>query len=334
MWKDTFFAILFLAALTMLFDIIMTLQSGAKVSKKTYFGFGIVVFLTSLARNSGWSSLLVLSIFLLFFSIQNKEKFLTRLSYVIISSVLSALITIAVIYPAVGVVNSKNIVVGLSIPLQQVSRVITYDGEITDFEMQQIDSLIDIDLIPEIYNEEISDPIKANTNPIVLEDNLKEYTVLWINLGLKNPKIYLDAYLRLTQNFWAIDSDSTISNWTWDCRIFDNPYGVIRIPKLYPNFDPVDLFHKILNATHSRFLLYSSLVLWVSIFLIGLSNVRKNKLGTVLFTPILALYIGLMFTAPVSLFRYTYGAYVCAPLLFCFAFFTPPHESHTDTSHS
>ncbi len=322
MWKDTFFAVLFLAALTILFDFIMMLLAGSNITKKACFAFGIVVFLASLARNSGWSSLLVLSVFLLYFSIRNKEKIMAILSCSMLVSILAAIVTMSFIYPAFGVVNNGDITVGLSVPLQQVARVVAYDGEISESEKQQINTLIDMDMIPEIYDEELSDLMKVNVDSTVLEDNLKEYAILWLKLGLKNPKIYLDAYIRLTQNYWAIDSAS----WTWDCRVNDNPYGVVRIPKLLPGLNLEDTFHQILDMTHTRFLLHSSLILWFAIFLTGLSCVRKDKLGIILLTPILALYVGLMFTSPASLFRYTYGAYVCAPLLLCFAFITPSHK--------
>lgn len=52
----------------------------------------------------------------------------------------------------------------------------------------------------------------------------------------------------------------------------------------------------------------------------------------IMYVPILAIYGGLMFTSPVALFRYTYGAIVCIPMLVCFPYLRTEQEEENSVA--
>lgn len=316
MWKDTFFAVFFLATMVCFIEIIYIYiyMQGTRDHQKPKFRLFVLYFLTliaSLSRNSGWSSLLVLGIAMLLYSIKNKYRIVMPIARTVIMGTLSALIIISTVYPAFGVTDNGGIVTGLSVPLQQVSRVVSRDGEVSQETLEMINEVIPVEEIKNAYDPHISDPIKALAKEQPLKDNLADYAKLWISIGIKNPKIYLDAYLDLTKHYWHLDS----SGWIWDERIFDNPYGVARESILFPNVDMAYAMAEIINFPKHEVFFGSSIVLWIAIIMCSFAGVRKNRLGRTIYIAIFAIYVGLMLTSPVALFRYTYSATVSLPLI-------------------
>lgn len=314
MWKDTFFAIFFLATLAYTCDYLYSFASS-KHTPSRGFSREIILFtlvlIASLARNSGWSSLLVLGIALLIFAAKRKKRQLSQAAKTIILGVVSALAIISYIYPALGVTNHGGTVSAVSVPIQQISRVIAHDGDISAEEATLINNLVPLKHIKQGYDPTLSDPIKFAINNEKLEKDLSVYAKVWIQLAIKNPKRYLDAFLELTECYWYLKPHV----WIHDTRIFDNPYGVVRTPLLMPDVNAVQALNDIIDFPKEAVLYTSSIILWIAIIMCGCSGVTKNRLGLILITPIFAIFIGLLFTSPAALFRYTYGAAVCLPLI-------------------
>lgn len=316
MWKDTFFAIFFLASIAYFYECLYLSASSGVQSVSLYrkIILFVLILISSLSRNSGWSSLLTFGIVLLIYAIKNKLQLVIALARLVISGVLCSLILVSVIYPFFGILDNGGIEVGLSVPLQQIARVVAYNKDFSEEDYQMINDILPADQIKDLYDPTISDPIKFSVNREPLKENLRNYAKLWVNLGLKNPKSYLDAYIDLTKCYWYPDE----TGWTWDTRIFENPYGVTRTPLLFPQIDIEQIFYV---QCHKQDVLYtSSIILWIAIVMFGFSSLSKNKLGSIMFVPLFAVYIGLMITSPVALFRYTYGVVVCLPLIISIPF--------------
>lgn len=83
----------------------------------------------------------------------------------------------------------------LSIPLQQTARyVVKYGHTLTKAEKAVIDQVIPYDAILESYNPELSDPIKNKwRNPT--EEELDAFWTVWLQNGLRHPKVYAEATL-------------------------------------------------------------------------------------------------------------------------------------------
>ncbi len=94
---------------------------------------------------------------------------------------------------------------GLSIPIQQISRVI-YDGNEIDKEDEElIYKLATKETIME-YKPEISDPVKGviqfYQKDGYLEENKVEYLKLYLRLGFKYPGEYVKAWIDQTYGYW------------------------------------------------------------------------------------------------------------------------------------
>lgn len=308
MWKDTFFSIFFLLTITYIWNV----MEAAVVKRSQWILLGGLTVLTSLCRNSGWSALLFLVVFLVIHALKRDRKQL-KLAGVIVTGILLNFFITSVLYPAVGVSGGGDIVTALSVPIQQISRVVAEGKELEAEEYQLLAGVVEVETVAEKYDETISDPMKHAVDEEALSANLGEYAKLWLSLGKRYPKCYLDAYLALTKNYWY----PMASSWTWDTRIFENDLGVNRTPKLFKNHDLTNLFYKMYEFPRGSMLKNSSVSLWLILLSLGFASVRKNREGMLLYVPIIGIYAGLMFTSPVALFRYTYGAVICLPLMMC-----------------
>lgn len=125
MWKDTFFAVIFLATITYIWDII---DKDDSLSVKNILSLDFLCIMCSLARNSGWSALLVMLVFLVPYA-KKRGKEEIKVAVTIGVGIISALVIMTMIYPLFGVVNNGGKVTGLSVPLQQMSRVVAQGGD-------------------------------------------------------------------------------------------------------------------------------------------------------------------------------------------------------------
>lgn len=316
MWKDTFFGICFLLTLTYLWDC----TRKEKLGLRHYVLAFALVLASSLARNSGWSSLLVFGLAMYGFCVVKNRKApggairqLKKLSAVISGAAVAAMLTISVIYPAFGVENNGSIVVGLSVPIQQISRVLAQGHWVSSDDKALIQEAVNFDIeeFPERYQAGLSDPIKFNVNADQVKQNLTDYFKLWLRLGKQHPKVYLDAYVELMRGYWDFES----SDWLWDNRIWDNSLGVYRDAKLYPDWDDSWSLSFLFQRPYSYILQNSAIIFWTTLVCLGYANIKKNRLAELLMIPVLMIYFGLMLTSPVASFRYVYGAAACLPLI-------------------
>lgn len=97
---------------------------------------------------------------------------------------------------------------GLSIPIQQIGRVVYDQLPLTQHEEEMISALIDMDSVRyhNPYDPHCSDHIKGiiqfGGKDSYLKEHKGEYLKLWIQLGIKYPKEYLAAYIDETYGYW------------------------------------------------------------------------------------------------------------------------------------
>ena len=107
-----------------------------------------------------------------------------------------------------GVVEEGNTLQAImSVPVMQMSRAVTYNSDqMTEAEIELIE-----EYIPDCYYYEIgktggiSDVYKWTFNEKRLEQNLVEFIMLWVKVGIKCPVAYIDAFARLTIGLWYPD---------------------------------------------------------------------------------------------------------------------------------
>lgn len=76
------------------------------------------------------------------------------------------------------------------IPLQQVARVIAYDGNINNVEEEFVNDIIPVEKLKTVYTPQLVDSIKWNEdfNDNFFENHKKEFLKVWFSLFKKKSK--------------------------------------------------------------------------------------------------------------------------------------------------
>lgn len=94
----------------------------------------------------------------------------------------------------------------LTVPIQQLSRTYKFNKEV--FSDEQIRTLHEI--LPEealvLYNPKLSDPVKYHFRNAAFTKDKSKYLKLWIEIGLKKPLSYINAWLANSYGFWYPDT--------------------------------------------------------------------------------------------------------------------------------
>lgn len=211
------------------------------------------------------------------------------------------------------------------VPFQQVGRTYIYGG-LSLKEKKYINSLLSYDDIEPLsfYAPHISDPIFRNMNGEFAYNNKSLFINEYFKLFKKYPIIYLDAFLDNTIGYWYFSDvlpDTTYYRPYLEMYTEDRDYHTNNQIKneskfswLYAKYKTIvenGKYQKIpilsilmCNAVYNLLLIFSLIILVIY---------RKYKE----IVPLLFLLglIGTNFLGPVSLTRYCYYLYLCAPFI-------------------
>ena len=152
MWKDVPFGGAVLVLVVAMFRVVRNVGNSRRLNFVVLFIGGIS---TCIFRSNGLYAMLAAFLVLaLFFRKRCKELLIPWISCLVIGYILTG--------PALTVlgVDNVNFIEGLSVPLQQVARVITNGGELTEEEIREIDTILNIEEVPTEYDPQCVDHIK------------------------------------------------------------------------------------------------------------------------------------------------------------------------------
>ncbi len=206
LWKDVPFAGISLLLMIRLIEA----AEGDKKTGKHYgaknIALAVLLFLFCTLRNNGWYAFLLGFPFFILINRKQWKRFLL----IGISVVMMVTAWQHFLYDSMDLRKSS---VGevLSVPLQQIARVVTVDGIDPDDEATEIleEVFSDLDDLPGLYEEEISNNVKQPSvflSEIFVKNPLR-YARAWLQLGLEHPKIYVDAFLHQCYGYWVPDVD-------------------------------------------------------------------------------------------------------------------------------
>lgn len=333
-WKDVMFGGTLLLFCTSLFYL---LKEG--ISKKTlpstilYFisGFFMCVY-----RSNGWYAFILTFPFLLI-AFRKQWKLLYPLHFLLLAFVLVVKGPVMNHYE----VEQPDFIESISIPLQQVGRVIATGQELTPEQNELIRKIIKTEHVPELYTEYISDNMKElvrTYNPDYLTSHKSEYLKLWIELGLKYPDTYLDAYIAQTRGYY---SPSAIYSVAEVDSIIDNETGLYREYLIGGKL--IVKLREILIKLQDMVPLYGALwsmgsLFWGLLLFLGLTigkNLNFNLKAKMNFLDLITVWIPniavigtLLIATPVAIeFRYAYNLAYCIPLYFAIMLLSKENRS-------
>lgn len=310
MWKDVPFSLFILLMITAMIRIF------CDVGRSRFLNYGLFcvgLLCACLMRTNGWYAMLMtLLISLPFLWKQHKKMMISGFSCIVLAWLL--------LNPVLSLlqVAETNMLEALSVPIQQVARVISEGGKLTDEENALLDAIVDRSVIPENYDPNCSDEMKdailrkSYGGIHVIQANWSEYLKLWIGLGVRYPRQYLEAWIELTKGYWNAGYDYYI----YAEYVSDNDLGIYMVPQKNLIHNLVKAYCMFTRESHFFEPLQSiGLHVWLTVFCFY-RNVRDRRKSALVYIPLLVILAGLWLGTPVfAEFRYAYPMFAAFPLL-------------------
>lgn len=307
MWKDVPFGLSMLVFTVAMFRLFRDVGNSKWLNIAVFMigGIGSSVF-----RHNGWYALVAAFVMLvLFFRKRCKSLILPWMFVLVIGWVMNG--------PAMTWlgVERDNFMEPLSVPIQQIARVIVEECPLTEEETEMLSIIMDLEEIPELYWDKCCDPVKdeiKGKNLNYLIEHKGEYLKLWLQLGMKYPWVYTEAWVEETKGYWNGGYDYYI----YAQYIYPNDFDMYMTAQNNPIHDLVKAYLTFTRETVLFQPLQSiGLNIWVLSFLCFLSMVWGRR-EFMLTMPVLAVVFTLWATTPVfSEFRYAYSVFTCLPFI-------------------
>lgn len=308
MWKDVMFGGFVLLFLVSVFRMIRK----ARYKPLNYMMFVISGLGMCLFRSNGFFVYVIT--FIAFFALFGKKE--KKICAMFIGIIAATFAMKHFVLSSMGV-KQPDVVEALSIPIQQIARVIKDHNDFTEEQRDILSKIVDMEAISEAYLPYISDPVKAlvrkTGNQQYIIDEPFVYIKLYINIGLKHPLSYVRAWIDGTRGYW----NGGYSYWRWIDGIQENEYGIERTVRWEKANRFLDVYLWLFE--NSRFLqlfLCIGFYVWVDLFFSFICIVRKDWIGLFMTIPILAVVVSLLVSTPVySEFRYVYAVFCSLPFV-------------------
>ncbi|MBR3169320.1 hypothetical protein IKF23_02670 [Candidatus Saccharibacteria bacterium] len=321
--QDTIFGALFALVFIELWEFSSDTSYWDK--KWNIVKFIMLSFLMCLCRNNG-VYILIIVVMVAFFLIKDKKKVLLMLIPILMSFVYSG-----PFLGAIGVEKTDTLNEMMSVPSQQMARVYVFDGAMTEEDKEKIEFYYDKTRRFTEYKDFMAkaDKTKSSLNSDKVKENTLDYLLLWMRLGIMNPKKYTEAFLLNSLGTWYPgkvynDPRARIGyieygmNTLWD--EYDGEFAEMKIERnsLLPFYE--EQLHSLLfeNEWQQKPILsviysigsYFVLVVFVVMMLIY----RKENCLFIPMSLIIGLYITILL-GPVAIFRYCYPALIVMPIV-------------------
>ena len=321
--KDVIFSAAVLVMLLCLYRILLQKRNELRIDGWD-IGFWITGVLMILFRNNGKYALLVtfvFSVMIILFTRQNKKMFMRiSLGCVCILAVGSlALSTLSYLTNASDIRKEEM----LSVPIQQLSRVMNYQEEIDEGHKEVIDGFI-INEAYENYIPSISDPVKSSVDVGYISGNLKGFVSTYFHLLAQYPGDFINAVLALDAGYLNPFDMTHKDVYTWGAswlRVGWSPYeelGLTQAP-VFENLNKVlrDFAdgNKYSNIPVLGYFVMPGGYLWMCALFAGWLLWKKKYSYLFLLSYIAGYYVTLILGPTVQL-RYIYAVMITLPFLF------------------
>lgn len=324
MWKDIPFAgcmTLFAAALMRFLlrgNNAASADAVPRLSASEYITLVIPYVLSGiflcLLRTNGWYAF-VLSVPLILIVYRKSLKTMLPIHLIILVMVLF------VKYPVMNIYNIRqaDFVESLSIPIQQIARVIANGEPLSESQSAFLEQIMDLDEVPAVYQPDVSDNIKnqiRQNGSDYLESHKGDFFRTWLSIGTSHPKTYFDAYVAQTNGYWYPDVSCEVG---LADGIYPNEFGLTWQPVIKGNviIKIKEILFKLPDLVPLYGLLWSmGFMLWLILILAALSLRSRKTANALICLPFLLLVLTLCIATPVATeFRYAYSLFYALPIL-------------------
>ncbi|WP_172146115.1 DUF6020 family protein [Bifidobacterium panos] len=203
LYKDYTHLVFFIPWCVMFTELVRTRLNSLK--KPWFFAALLVIsVLASMTKKTGMYVILFCMLFLLLMKAAAKMKVVVAALLALIFA-FSSVLPAALLFKPLGIVKS-NATFAAVVPMNMVARVAHEDPQgVTQEEKQVVERFIGLDwqTLGESYNPYSSDPIMV-LSPIDQEVSLAKFMSVWLSIGLKHPKVYINSFFAQTSGWVAL----------------------------------------------------------------------------------------------------------------------------------
>jgi len=304
-WKDILYSTFILFFSTIIFNLVIT--NGVWLERKqNIWAFWIAAFGIVFLRHNGFPVFIAMLLILLIVFRQQWRPLLVASSSIII---LYYVITGPVFHHLNVVPSDPN--EALSIPTQQIARVISQDGKLTDEQAEYLNEILPLPLWKQYYHPYITNRIKFSkeyNRSAIFPDHVPTYLRTWIEVCLQNPQIVKEAFLKHTSLVWQMNEPEDGHTYTFVTNILPkNKYNLANKVIFKPLTRAIEQYLTISN-TYLKSIIWRPANYMFLIVLFTFVTVLRNNWKAWLVPFTLFLNIGVVFIAlPAQDFRYLYS---------------------------
>ena len=321
MWKDILFAIFFTLFIISTYRYLKPISNNLPTL--------LIIIISALAvclfRSNGLFAFIIATVtFPIIFCKQHLKLFFTFCGIIIVALILKGPVLKALN------VSQPDRVESLSIPMQQISRVIVEkNDEISEDDRKTIENVISLDDVIAHYNPIIHDPIKNTIREHGDQDYINEhfldFVFLYLRWGIKYPMLYVNAWIDQTRGYWNGGYDY----WIWRDVVTDNDYSIEKKSVL-------PFVNKVIGAYGEMFknlgflqpLISIGLAVWALFFIIYRSIKHHDKLMIFIVSPLFTTWLSLLIATPVFCeFRYIYYLFLTLPFILMISLTNKPSKN-------
>ena len=205
----------------------------------------------------------------------------------------------------------------LSIPLQQLARVVTYESDrLSASDRDAIAEILPYAELPQLYHPQISDPVKARFDADAFRRAPGRYAALWLRLVAEYPLLSLDAFLCNNYGYWYPGVQYIISPYD----TMPTSLGSVRHSMGIPDAALRDFVEYRLRRAPGLSLLFTiGSMTWLLALAVAVLCVRRQPAALTPLLPLLLIWLWLLSSAVFAEYRYAYGLILCAPVCLLYA---------------
>ena len=320
LWKDPVFSCSLVALSLLLADLVLT--KGACVKRRTWaIGLAICALTAIFTRNNGIFIVGLCCLACLVLMVKSKKDSTAKngckraFLVLCIITVAGALIT-GPLYKALGLAGRSAESYGIL--LNQMANTVVHDGSMDDSDREYLANFLPLDEWENYYAPRLVDPLKNSGNFGGQLDS--EIFSHWGSLLVRNPDLYLEAWVLETYGFWTVNGPGV---WNYASNITAGvPRNIDedRISQLTKRgIYPENLLGS--DAARDVFPLTSyqppvSVLFWVMVFLAMTFGLSGRKRWIVALLPSFGLMATLLVASPIWYWpRYALAVQLLIPLI-------------------
>ena len=215
----------------------------------------------------------------------------------------------------------------MSVPVQTLGRVYQYSDD------RAKDRILAFIPDAERYSNTISDPLKATLK--ITPETIPAFVQLWLEVGIRHPIIYLDAFCMLNKEYFSLDSTIKASGGQYlETKFHTDAEHMMYPHSLWPQLG--DLMTRLFSRNEylqipilSQLLAHSFWCWLAALCALAGWYARSSQMFTISLPTIVLLCS--IFLGPCVMFRYIYPIVLCATFLLGSSLLPRQYSSGTDS---